>query len=79
MKFGHMQTEAAEEAAEEAAKAEGGRPSELPKTKKSGWWHIGMALFICGNLFNFASFSFANQSLLAGNVSACSKRKSHAP
>jgi drug/metabolite transporter (DMT)-like permease len=40
-------------------------PSPNKPEKKSKWWRIGMTTFIIGNFLNFASFSFANQSLLA--------------
>jgi drug/metabolite transporter (DMT)-like permease len=59
MKFGHMEAEKAAEA--EKSTAEG---SKEP-AKKGSWWQVGMGLFVLGNLLNFTSFSFANQSLLA--------------
>jgi drug/metabolite transporter (DMT)-like permease len=58
MKLGHMQNEAAE-------KAVSSDKNDSDPPKKSSWWHIGMSLFVVGNLTNFASFSFADQSLLA--------------
>jgi drug/metabolite transporter (DMT)-like permease len=68
MKFGHMETARAEKAAAAAAAADArnSTPEGNQPTKAGGnWWHIGMGLFVLGNLLNFASFSFANQSLLA--------------
>eukprot|EP00955_Chlamydomonas_euryale_P039037 351281-Chlamydomonas_euryale.AAC.12 len=41
-------------------------PEELkPSIVKFRAWQIGMAVFIIGNVLNFASFAFAAQSLLA--------------
>lgn len=55
MKLGHNRRSALEEEEE----------TETPPVRKIGAWQLGFGLFIIGNLFNFGSFAFAAQSILA--------------